>query len=30
MKLYLNKNEYAAHDAYVCIGQKSYVNEKVD
>ena len=26
----LNKNEYAAHDAYVCIGQKSYVNEKVD
>ena len=25
---YLSKNVYAAHDAYVCVGQKSYVNEK--
>ena len=25
---YLNKNEYAAHDAYICVGEKSYVNEK--
>ncbi len=25
---YLRKNEYAAHDAYICVGQKSYVNEK--
>ena len=25
---YLSKNEYAAHDAYICVGQKSYVNEK--
>ena len=25
---YLNKHEYAAHDAYICVGEKSYVNEK--
>ncbi len=25
---YLSKNEYAAHDAYICVGQKSYINEK--
>ncbi len=25
---YLNKDEYAAHDAYICVGEKSYVNEK--
>ncbi len=25
---YLSKNEYAAHDAYICVGQKTYVNEK--
>ncbi len=25
---YLSQNEYAAHDAYICVGQKSYVNEK--
>ena len=25
---YLSKNEHAAHDAYICVGQKSYVNEK--
>ncbi len=25
---YLNKHEYEAHDAYVCVGEKSYVYEK--
>ena len=25
---YLNQNEYAAHDAYICVGEKSYVNDK--
>ena len=25
---YLSKSEHAAHDAYICVGQKSYVNEK--
>ena len=25
---YLNKNEYEAHDAYICVGEKSYVYEK--
>ena len=25
---YLSKNVYEAHDAYICVGQKSYVNEK--
>ena len=25
---YLSKNVHAAHDAYICVGQKSYVNEK--
>ena len=25
---YLNKDQYAAHDAYICVGEKSYVNEK--
>ena len=25
---YLNQNEYAAHDAYICVGEKNYVNDK--
>ncbi len=25
---YLNKNEYEAHDAYLCVGEKSYVYDK--
>ena len=25
---YLSKNEHAAHDAYICVGEKCYVNEK--
>ena len=25
---YLNRDQFAAHDAYICVGEKSYVNEK--
>ena len=25
---YLDRDMYEAHDAYICVGQKTYVNEK--